>query len=66
MFILTPNPSPMGRQDKAIDTATFTYDFRETSSSTHRSVVKKVSKHDFDKAGTVLDYTGAHPRHRCI
>jgi hypothetical protein len=46
-------------QDKALDTATFTYDFRETSSGTHRSVVKKVSKRDFDKAGQALDYTGA-------
>ncbi len=46
-------------QDKALDTATFTYDFRETSSGTHRSVVKKVSKRDFDKAGQTLDYSGA-------
>lgn len=48
------------RQGKAIDTATFGYDFRETSSSTHRAVVKKVSRHDFVRPGVSMDYTGAH------
>ncbi|KAK9843435.1 hypothetical protein WJX81_002486 [Elliptochloris bilobata] len=43
---------------KAVDTATFAYDFRETSSSTHRSVVKKVSRHAFDRPGQAMDYTG--------
>lgn len=46
-------------QAKELDTATFGYDFRETSSSTHDSVVKKVKKSDvsanFDHQGARQD-----------
>ena len=45
-----------GEQGRVPDRGTYEYDFRETSSSSHRSVVKKVVKKDFpDK-----DYAGAH------
>ncbi|EIE26855.1 hypothetical protein COCSUDRAFT_39831 [Coccomyxa subellipsoidea C-169] len=48
----------MQSQAKQLDTATFGYDFRETSSSSHESVVKKVKKSDisatFDHQGVYL------------
>ena len=49
-------------QVKALDKQTFAYDFRETSSSSHVSVVKKVNKADF--AATGFDYQGIPP-HLC-
>lgn len=49
---------PMQSQAKQLDTATFGYDFRETSSSSHESVVKKVKKSDisatFDHQGKIF------------
>ena len=44
-------------QPKGLDRQTFPYDFRETSSSSHQSVVKKVSKADFSASG--FDHQGA-------
>ena len=43
-------------QAKPLDRQTFMYDFRETSSSTHQSVVKKVQKADFN--ATTFDHSG--------
>lgn len=43
-------------QAKELDTATFGYDFRETSSSSHESVVKKVKKSDIS---ATFDHQGA-------
>lgn len=45
-------------QAKPLEKATFSYDFRETSSSSHAQVVKKVKKSDvsatFDHQGDAL------------
>ena len=43
-------------QPKGLDRQTFPYDFRETSSSSHQSVVKKVNKADFSASG--FDHQG--------
>ena len=43
-------------QAKPLDRQTFVYDFRETSSSTHQSVVKKVRKAEFN--ATTFDHSG--------
>lgn len=43
-------------QAKPLDKATFGYDFRETSSASHESVVKKVKKSDIS---TTFDHKGA-------
>lgn len=57
---------PLHSQAKELDTATFGYDFRETSSSSHESVVKKVKKSDmsanFDHQGAC----SAHVKQACI
>ena len=45
-------------QAKQLDRQTFVYDFRETSSSTHQSVVKKVRKAEFN--ATTFDHSGGH------
>jgi hypothetical protein len=43
-------------QVKGLDRQTSQYDFRETSSSSHTRVVKKVNKADF--AASAFDYQG--------
>lgn len=44
-------------QAKPLEKATFGYDFRETSSSSHEQVVKKVKKSD---VSTTFDHQGEH------
>lgn len=46
-------------QDDALETSTYLYDFRETSSSSHARVVKTVEKSSFSDK----DYTGLLPLH---
>ena len=44
-------------QAKPLEKATFGYDFRETSSSSHQQVVKKVKKSDIS---ATFDHQGTH------